>query len=889
MEQDVAQLCIEPAEANKLDRATLSSFRVSWLSTLGRVAFRETGRATMNYTESTLWQTAFKEEKLQGAEARDRFKQAYLRLREKAQILVSLIIRDMPDYTVHDVSHLDALWEVGSQIAGPDYPLNPAEAFVLGGAILLHDAAMTLAAFPGGLEELRRTPEWGDADVLLGKDQQEEIKEREARLLTEVLRRLHAKQARRLAIQSWHGSSGESEEFLIDDVELRDLYGETIGLVAESHWFSVGQLERELTREMGALPAGPSDWTVDVLKVACLLRVSDAAHIDTRRAPRFMRVITAPTGVARDHWLFQGRLHRPTVRSEALSYSSGRAFSGSETDSWWVCFDAIQMVDGELRNVDALLASTNRRRFSARRVEGAESPRALARFIQTHGWEPVDTQIRVSDVPGLVRMLGGKQLYGDDPSVPLRELLQNAADAVRARRKLARKHVGRIDVRLMQVESDFVLEVEDDGIGMSEYTLLNGLIDFGKSFWKSEGVRVEFPGLAASGLVTSGQFGIGFFATFMVGDSVAVFTKRYDKGGDQALSLQFEGGLARRPVLRRNLPGGFVENGGTCVQVKLSADPVAPGGLLSMFRTRGDLLPSLKDLVTSLCPCVDVDVFVDGVRAIEAGDWLRIKGSQLIQRVDFAAVGSRFDASYDRLVRPIAEPDGEVVGRATAVCMSWQREGLVIDSGFKVCSIAHVAGMLVGNVQNASRTEARPIASSGALENWANEQSRLIQTSSVPDFAKFQASAVIVCLGGDPRSLPIVQVNGSYLSSKEFRKYIIDNDLSEICVVGENSLLYDSDDDCSESAFDNRFELSESVIVTPDLPSIRAFGGRSWPVKHARLAGLCSKDRGMIAAELVVRKVWKEKLDASSRQFSIGEVDGEDIDRFGVVWKRQQP
>ncbi|MBA2593659.1 MAG: hypothetical protein M3495_02490 [Pseudomonadota bacterium] len=51
----------------------------------------------------------------------------------------------MPGLTVHDITHLDALWRVADQIAGPDYPINPAEAFVLGGAFLLHDAAHVMA------------------------------------------------------------------------------------------------------------------------------------------------------------------------------------------------------------------------------------------------------------------------------------------------------------------------------------------------------------------------------------------------------------------------------------------------------------------------------------------------------------------------------------------------------------------------------------------------------------------------------------------------------------------------------------------------------------------------------------------------------------------------
>src|SRR3546814_5071102 len=83
-------------------------------------------------------------------------------MRTRASALVAKIAGDLPHMTVHDVTHLDALWEMASIATGESFDLNPAEAFVFGGAILLHDAAMTLAAFPGGIAELREQTEWRD-------------------------------------------------------------------------------------------------------------------------------------------------------------------------------------------------------------------------------------------------------------------------------------------------------------------------------------------------------------------------------------------------------------------------------------------------------------------------------------------------------------------------------------------------------------------------------------------------------------------------------------------------------------------------------------------------------------------------------------------------------
>jgi hypothetical protein len=47
---------------------------------------------------------------------------------------------------------------------GCPFALNPPEAFVFSGAALLHDAAMTFAAYPGGLADLKTGFEESDDD-----------------------------------------------------------------------------------------------------------------------------------------------------------------------------------------------------------------------------------------------------------------------------------------------------------------------------------------------------------------------------------------------------------------------------------------------------------------------------------------------------------------------------------------------------------------------------------------------------------------------------------------------------------------------------------------------------------------------------------------------------
>src|SRR3546814_15930147 len=98
----------------------------------------------------------------------------------------------------------------------------------------------------------------------------------------------------------------------------------------------------------------------------------------------------------------------------------------------------------------------------------------------------------------------------DLPTVSLRELIQNAADAVQARRRFDERDsdYGLISVGLEDRVDGTWLLVEDNGIGMSELVLTGPLLDFGTSFWRSPLAMDDFPGLLAAGMTPIGRFGI---------------------------------------------------------------------------------------------------------------------------------------------------------------------------------------------------------------------------------------------------------------------------------------------------------------------------------------------------------------------------------------------
>jgi hypothetical protein len=365
------------------------------------------------------------------------------------------------------------------------------------------------------------------------------------------------------------------------------------GKIAASHHWNASQV----ALEFGAQLSPPADfpwWPVDGLKLASILRCADACAIDERRAPLMAFILDSPGGMSRDHWSFQAHLnpaHLPPGQ-EGLVFQSKRPMTREYMNAWWFCYEAIAIADRELRDCDRLLKSRAGQQpihFAAKRVEGAGDASRLAQFVTVAGWTPVDTAVRVSDPLALVERLGGRHLYGNDHTAPIRELVQNAADAVRARRARrgygpdAGHDAGKIQVSIENLEADnWVIKVMDDGFGMPESVLAGTFLDFGKSLWQSDRITSLYPGLASDPeFKPTGQFGIGFYASFIIGRDVKVLSKPLAGGEDQRKVLHFIDGVRNRAELRdynSTLDGKWPYEQSTIVEISFTGD-----GWLSMF------------------------------------------------------------------------------------------------------------------------------------------------------------------------------------------------------------------------------------------------------------------------------------------------------------------
>ena len=541
--------------------------------------------------------------------------------RDRVGQLTSRIVSSLPTLTMHDVSHLDGLWTVAGTISGDEFSLNPLEGYIFGAAVLLHDAALCFEAYSGGQATVRETVQWKDAHNRR-KAMHSNINIAEVDF--EALRSLHALQAARLATDPWNTEEGP--QFIIDDVDLRTQYGSLVGEIASSHHWNIDDVAERFSVPRPPSAFLPQEWTVDPLLIACLLRTADAGHIDSSRAPTFLMKILEMNSTSRAHWTAQNHLGQLTVSNDdpaTVVVASTAPFRKEEAAGWWVAYDLVSQLDKELKQCESLLSSRTgtRRSFACRGVAAAANIRDLAKHIETDGWEPTNTSIHVSNVAALVGRLGGEQLYGtsaDKLNIALRELIQNAADAISARRLVGGQPIFKGNIRISlgrdANNTQYALQVDDDGVGMSANTLCEDLMDFGNSFWASERASLEFPGLHAAGHSPRGRYGIGFFSIFTAASSVRVFSRRFDKGLEEVRCLSFPNGLTLRPTLTKTRPEDFSMEFCTRVEILLKPEIVSDFRKIRIRRNimgQEDLFVPFAAYVAALVSGIDVPVSVD--------------------------------------------------------------------------------------------------------------------------------------------------------------------------------------------------------------------------------------------------------------------------------------
>ncbi|MGZ8181568.1 MAG: HD domain-containing protein [Methylobacter sp.] len=558
-----------------------------------------------------------------------------------------------PDYTDHGTDHInqvletevdlvpEAVWDNSTKSSKPQL-LCDADAVIIIGATLLHDIAMHL--YPDGFLELvgdnsrfqpltwfkdtqegysadrpwrelwldfeREARRFSDRDLgnIIGLESVrqgwkfEKLSEDTGQwernhclIIGEFIRRHHARLAHEIALYGFPGleaGSGNGQFPALGEQghHLQHL-ADLIGLSARSHGLSLRICQAYLKASpshTGSLrPMGSA-----VLYPMALLRVADYLQIDGQRAPAVLLKLRNPQSpVSVQEW----KKHRAIQSIGPHNDPRGKTITVSPDISQAIYLqlrDLLAGLQAEMDHATAVLDET----YGAHITHGLDQLNLATRRVYSNLHSPVfqgnlpyvPERTAFAADPNLLTLLV-EPLYGKEPGVGVRELMQNAVDAVCELHAWCKNHsisVKSLDLpeQDSDVQIDFIqredetwfLRVTDKGIGMTAETIQNYFLRAGASFRQSADWAKEF--LDDGGkprVLRAGRFGIGVFAVFLLGPNFRLWTRHVGTAntGGYAVEASADSQLIE---IRRNTNELSI---GSTIEVDISNESITRLGL----------------------------------------------------------------------------------------------------------------------------------------------------------------------------------------------------------------------------------------------------------------------------------------------------------------------
>lgn len=331
-----------------------------------------------------------------------------------------------------------------------------------------------------------------------------------------------------------------------------DALAEAGQIACEGHWMDFDQL-RDGRRVWQCRMVG--NTRAHIRLIALLVRLTDLFDIGRDRTSFALRRFIGPTDAASvREWDKHAALdpidcsRRSANRWQVVV--RGRCHSAS---LWPALCDLHQYLDEQLKGAVGLLAEEQAFLVRERPELDADLDKSVCRIESTMEWDvraerfrPINVRFEF-DRTNTFKILS-QEIYGAEPMVFLRELLQNAIDAthqLRTRLKdqksdlqpaphdyFIRFHVDRAS------NGNITVKCRDYGIGMNEHIVTHYLARIGSSYYTSaEFLREDISMDAIS------RFGIGLLSCFMVSEKLCVCTRRPTQfgGDDSGLRIEVSG------------------------------------------------------------------------------------------------------------------------------------------------------------------------------------------------------------------------------------------------------------------------------------------------------------------------------------------------------------
>lgn len=442
-------------------------------------------------------------------------------------------------YTLHDMSHLDAMLTSLEWIIPDDTKLRltPADWLLIVLAVYFHDLGMVVTHDEFATRDKTSFRSFV-ATVLFGGERGADYAarlhnlsptDRERFLYEEFVRYHHAERIRQwiMGTSTDHLGAAATVAAEIDKLlsTLPSNFRRDLGLVCESH-----HLEdlNDFRKYKISYPYGNSPAeTANVHYAALVLRTADLLHITKNRTPSVMfKLINPSDPVSQQEWAKQSAVSavRPKQGTNAEGHPDFAAPKHTiEVFAYFTSPAGFFGLIAYLRYAADQLKKSNEWAKEAEHRQGSTYafPWRLIDDggIETAGFLPNTYGFSV-DQPKILDLLTGHTIY-NDTTVVLRELVQNSLDAVRLKALLLKEHNRAYhgSVRIHWNSTERKLTVVDNGTGMTQSIVERNLLNVGSSRYQEPDFKRRHPDFSPIS-----RFGIGILSAFMVADEVDILT-----------------------------------------------------------------------------------------------------------------------------------------------------------------------------------------------------------------------------------------------------------------------------------------------------------------------------------------------------------------------------
>lgn len=476
-------------------------------------------------------------------------------IRENVEEILKLIGRDgiFREYTLHDATHIDAMLALVDKLVPQDTAkiMRVADWLLLVLACYFHDLGMLVTKQEydfrndgTGFPSFKKQVQAGDK----GKDYKAALEsldedEREEFLYQEFVRENHAHR-----IHHWilgqdarqYGNATKAVEAVNELLSSLDkVVRDDLAKICLSH-------HQEDLFDIQKYPVsriyGDNDESeANIQYISIMLRFVDVLQIQKKRVPTVLyKVIDPSNPKSQEEWAKQAGVRAIRIRPRA---------DGAESDTISVhaSFDKESAYFGLMAYIQQYAAKEVGRCYTWA-MDGQKAG-AKHRFP----WKAVDasqveprgfegrTYAFTLDQEKILTLLTGHTLY-NDARVAVREVLQNALDAVRFRRhQFPTEPMGEIHVTWDSKQRR--LSIRDTGTGMTQEIVEKFLLNVGASYYQSDPVLQKYGDFSPIS-----RFGIGILSTFMIADEVQILTVHPDDEFARQLTLP---SVVRSYLIRR--------------------------------------------------------------------------------------------------------------------------------------------------------------------------------------------------------------------------------------------------------------------------------------------------------------------------------------------------